>query len=62
MQQIPLANLVHHVSPEWIHLLTEQERTQWIVLRNGIQHVNETDLAEILEAVIEEHRKSPFYH
>ncbi|UCZ52319.1 hypothetical protein LGQ02_15930 [Bacillus shivajii] len=61
MQQVPLENLVHHVSPEWIHLLTEQERTQWIVLRNGIAQVDQTDLAEIMEAVIEENRASPFY-
>lgn len=62
MQQIPLANLVQHVSPKWLHLLKEEERSQWVVLRNGIQHVDETDLAEIVEAVIQEHQKSPFFH
>ncbi|MBU9721086.1 MULTISPECIES: hypothetical protein [Bacillaceae] len=62
MQQIPLANLVQYVSPKWLHLLKEEERTQWIVLKNGIAQVDEEDLVEIVEAVIQEHQKSPFYH
>ncbi|MBU9713724.1 hypothetical protein [Evansella tamaricis] len=62
MQQIPLANLVQYVSPKWLHLLKEEEQSQWVVLRDGIKEVNEEDLAEIVEAVIQEHQKNPFYH
>ena len=62
MQQIPLANLVQFVSPKWLHLLKEEERTQWIVLQNGIQQVGKKDLVEILEAVILEHQKVPYNH
>ncbi|ADU31525.1 hypothetical protein [Evansella cellulosilytica] len=61
MQQVPLKNLVQTVSPEWLHLLKEEERSQWVVLRDGIQQVNEDDLVEIVEAVILEHQKVNFY-
>ncbi|MFA9559064.1 hypothetical protein ACERII_17275 [Evansella sp. AB-rgal1] len=61
MQQVPLENLVQSLSPEWLHLLKEEERSQRVVLRDGIQQVNETDLMEIVEAVIKEHQKSSFY-
>ncbi|WP_280769956.1 hypothetical protein [Salipaludibacillus daqingensis] len=62
MQQMSLENLVQHVSPQWIHLLRVQERSQFIVLKNGIQTVNEDDVAEIMEAVIQEHAKETLYH
>lgn len=62
MQQISLENLVQYVSPHWLHLLKVQERSHFIVLRNGIQTVNETDVAEIMEAVIQEHAKETLYH
>ncbi|MDG5787040.1 hypothetical protein QA612_06005 [Evansella sp. AB-P1] len=61
MQQVPLENLVQTVSPKWIHLLKEEELSQWVVLRNGIQQVNEDDLMEIVGAVIQEHQKTIFY-
>lgn len=62
MRQIPLGNLVQFVSPKLRHLLKEEELTQWIVLQNGIQQVDKQDLVEIVEAVILEHQKTPFYH
>lgn len=57
MQQIPLQDLVQTVSPQWLHLLKEEERSQWVVLRDGIQQMKEEDLAEIIEAVILQHQK-----
>jgi len=62
MQQISLENLVQYVSPHWLHLLKVQERSHFIVLRNGIQKVNESDVAEIMEAVIQEYSKETLYH
>ncbi|SDZ28977.1 hypothetical protein SAMN05421736_10944 [Evansella caseinilytica] len=62
MQQIPLENLVQHVSPKWLHLLKEKEKSQQVVLRDGIQQVNERDLAEIVEAVILVHNRAYPYH
>ncbi|MCR6107631.1 hypothetical protein HXA34_15095 [Salipaludibacillus agaradhaerens] len=62
MQQISLENLVQHVSPQWLHLLTSKERSQSIVLRDGLQRLNAEDLAEIMEAVIQEHAKKCYYH
>ncbi|PYZ93789.1 hypothetical protein CR194_11615 [Salipaludibacillus keqinensis] len=62
MQQMSLENLVQYVSPQWLHLLRLEERSQFIVLRNGIQKVNEHDVAEIMEAVIQEHSKETLYH
>ncbi|WP_416151528.1 hypothetical protein ACM26V_11355 [Salipaludibacillus sp. HK11] len=62
MQQVSLGNLVQHVSPQWIHLLRINEQSQYVVLRNGIQKVNQNDLTEIMEAVIQEHAKETLYH
>lgn len=62
MLQVPLQDLVQTVSPKWLYLLKEEERSQWIVLRDGMQHVSEQDLAEIVEAVILAHQDLLLYH
>ncbi|MCE7791423.1 hypothetical protein K8O68_03165 [Salipaludibacillus sp. CUR1] len=62
MQQISLENLVQYVSPQWLHLLKMEERSRSIVLRNGLQKLNEEDVAEIMEAVIQEYAKETLYH
>lgn len=62
MQQMSLENLVQCVSPQWLHLLKTAERSQSVVLRNGIQRVNQEDVAEIMGAVIQEHAKETLYH
>ncbi|QKS72090.1 hypothetical protein FLK61_36120 [Paenalkalicoccus suaedae] len=62
MQQISLGYLVQHVSPELMHLLTQDERSQNVVLRNGMTSVNQEDVMEIMEAVIQEHSKKALYH
>lgn len=62
MRQISLGHLVQHVSPNWLILLTENERTKDIVLRNGVENVKEEDVVEIMEAVISEYAKETLYH
>ncbi|MGJ9382345.1 hypothetical protein [Salipaludibacillus sp. CF4.18] len=61
MQQMSLENLVQYISPQWLHLLKTVERSQFVVLRNGIQKVNEADVAEIMGAVIQKHTKETLY-
>ena len=62
MQQIPLQDLVQTVSPQWLHLLKEVERSQWVVLRDGVKQMKVEDLAEIIEAVILQHQKDFVTH
>lgn len=62
MRQISLGHLVQHVSPNRLILLTENERTKDIVLRNGVENVKEEDVVEIMEAVISEYAKETLYH
>ncbi|SDO13771.1 hypothetical protein [Alkalicoccus daliensis] len=62
MHQITLGHLVQHVSPDWLLLLTDNERTKDIVLRNGVENVKEEDVMEIMEAVISEHASETLYH
>ncbi|WP_147805245.1 hypothetical protein [Alkalicoccus halolimnae] len=62
MHQISLGHLVQHVSPDWLHLLTDMERTKHVVLRNGVENVNEKDVMEIMEAVIAEFGKETLHH
>ncbi|MFC4737587.1 hypothetical protein ACFO4L_13370 [Bacillus daqingensis] len=62
MHQILLGHLVEQISPAWLHLLTEEERTKDIVLRHGVDQVNEDDVKEIMEAVISEKADNTLYH
>lgn len=62
MHQITLGHLVQHVSPDWLLLLTDHERTKDIVLRNGVENLKEEDVMEIMEAVISEHANETLYH
>ena len=62
MQQVPLENIVQSVSPAWLHLLKTEERAQDVVLRNGLSHLNEEDVAEIVEAVIQQWSKNTLFH
>lgn len=62
MLQVPLKDLVQTVSPKWLHLLKEEEQSQWVVLRNGMERLSEEDVAEIVEAVIIAHQRPRFYH
>lgn len=61
MQQIPLENIVQFISPAWLHLLKLEERHQDVVLRNGMNRLNEQDVAEIVEAVIQQRAKNTLY-
>ncbi|GEL08050.1 hypothetical protein [Salisediminibacterium halotolerans] len=61
MQQEPLENIVQTVSPAWLHLLKSDERHQDVVLRNGMNCLNESDVAEIVEAVIQQRAKNTLY-
>lgn len=62
MHQMSLGHLVQHVSPDWLLLLTEHERTKDIVLRHGVESVKEEDIMEIMEAVIAEYTKETLHH
>lgn len=53
MQQLPLGNIVLSVAPDLMNLLTSEERTHDIVLRNGVESLKTSDVKEILEAVIQ---------
>ncbi|PRO65401.1 hypothetical protein [Alkalicoccus urumqiensis] len=62
MHQISLGHLVEHVSPSRLYLLTESERTKYVVLRNGVENVGQEDVEEIMEAVITELAEDALYH
>lgn len=53
MQQMPLGNIVLSVAPDLMKLLTSEERTHDIVLRNGVEALKAHDVEEIVEAVIQ---------
>ncbi|TVP86912.1 MAG: hypothetical protein EA344_02830 [Alkalicoccus sp.] len=62
MHQISLGHLVQQKSPNWLHLLTDSERMKDIVLKNGVESINEEDVMEIMEAVIAEYAKETIHH
>lgn len=62
MQHMPLGNIVLSVAPDLMNLLTSEERTHDIVLRNGTEHLSTHDVEEIVEAVIQRTKVSTRYH
>ncbi|MFC5712818.1 hypothetical protein ACFPU1_08490 [Thalassorhabdus alkalitolerans] len=52
MEQIQLNDLLEFFSPEWISLLSVEERDVPIVLQDGLGNLEKKDLLEIVEAVI----------
>ncbi|AOM82136.1 hypothetical protein [Salisediminibacterium beveridgei] len=61
MQQLPLGNIVLSVAPDLMNLLTSEERTLDIVLRNGVETLKTSDVKEILEAVIQRSMNHSLY-
>ncbi|SDH30984.1 hypothetical protein SAMN05192534_1045 [Alteribacillus persepolensis] len=62
MEQIQLEILLEFMYPQALALLKEEERHVPIVLQDGLRDVTETDVQEIVEAVIMERGKSSVPH
>lgn len=62
MEQIQLEVLLEFMYPQALTLLKKEERNVPIVLQDGLRDVSETDVQEIVEAVIMERGKSSVPH
>ncbi|SDH72764.1 MULTISPECIES: hypothetical protein [Alteribacillus] len=62
MEQIQLEVLLEFMYPQGLALLKKEERNVPIVLQDGLRDVSETDVQEIVEAVIMERGKSSVPH
>ena len=62
METIELSYLLVSVSPQYLSLLTGNEKNVSIVLRDGFTCVNEEDVKEIVEAVIMENMNKSYIH
>ena len=62
MKTIELSYLLVSVSPQYLSLLTLNEKTLPIVLRDGLTWVKEEDVKEIVEAVIMENMEKRYIH
>ncbi|MFB4163061.1 hypothetical protein ACE1TI_04280 [Alteribacillus sp. JSM 102045] len=62
MEQIQLEVLLEFMYPQGLKLLKKEERSVPIVLQDGLRDVSETDVQEIVEAVIMERGKSSVPH
>ncbi|RSL32914.1 hypothetical protein D7Z54_12875 [Salibacterium salarium] len=62
MEQIQLDVLLEFLYPEALDLLTKKEKVVPIVLHDGLRDVSETDVQEIMEAVIMERGQDSMVH
>ncbi|MGY4689188.1 hypothetical protein [Salibacterium sp. K-3] len=62
MEQIQLDVLLEFLYPEALELLKQEEKEIPIVLQDGLRDVNETDVQEIIEAVIMEQGQGAVVH
>ncbi|WCK56748.1 hypothetical protein PP175_06590 [Aneurinibacillus sp. Ricciae_BoGa-3] len=62
VETVKLATIINTVMPEVHHVLRTEELNAFIVLRNGIQNLDKHDVLEIVEATINNAKRSAIYH
>jgi len=62
METVPLSRIVKRLVPELYPTLTPQELATRIVLRDGLDRLNEKEAYEIVRCSICEHQKGMILH
>ncbi|WP_051330966.1 hypothetical protein [Aneurinibacillus terranovensis] len=62
METVKLATIISTVMPEVHRVLTKEELNAFIVLRDGLHNLDRHDVLEIVEATINNAKRSVLYH
>jgi hypothetical protein len=62
VETVKLATIINTVMPEAHHVLTQEELSVSIVLRDGVNSLNRHDVLEIVEATIHNAKRSVLLH
>lgn len=62
VETVKLATIINAVMPEVHRVLRTEELNAFIVLRDGIRNLDRHDVLEIVEATINNAKRSALYH